>query len=62
MIKKTEGVPGVKPTSTVYDDLVLRLGEKYPDYDPAVLLAIEISKMFSGKKAVIVTGIERSAY
>ena len=48
--------------STLELDSVLRLGEKYPTYDPAVLLAMEISKKFSGKKVVIVTGIKRSAY
>ncbi len=51
--------PFTKTESTHELDLVLRLGERYPKYDPAVLLAIEVSKRFSGKKAVIVTGIRR---
>jgi len=51
-----------KVESTHKLESVLRLGEKYPKYDPAVLLAMEISKRFSGKKAIIVTGIKRSAY
>ena len=51
--------PFAKAESTLELDSVLRLGEKYPDYDPAVLLAMQISKKFSGKKAVIVTGIKR---
>jgi len=53
--------PFTKTESTLELDLVLRLGEKYPRYDPAVLLAMEVSKKFSGKKAVIVTGTKRSA-
>ena len=51
-----------KVESTHKLESVLRLGEKYPKYDPAVLLAMEISKRFSGKKAIIITGIRRSAY
>lgn len=54
--------PFTKAESTHELKSVLRLGEKYPKYDPAVLLAMEISKNFSGKKAIIVTGIKRSAY
>jgi threonine synthase len=48
-----------KTESTPELDSVLRLGEKYPGYDSAVLLAMEVSKRFSGRKAVIVTGIKR---
>jgi threonine synthase len=51
-----------KAESTHELESVLRLGEKYPKYDPAVLLAMEISKNFSGKKVIVVTGIKRSAY
>ena len=54
--------PFTKTESTLELDSVLRLGEKYPKYDPAVLFAMEVSKMFSGKKALIVTGVRRSAY
>jgi len=45
--------------STTKLNSVLRLGEKYPDYDPAVLIAMFISKRRKGKKVVIVTGIKR---
>lgn len=54
--------PFTKTESTLELDSVLRLGERYPRYDPAVLLAMEISKKFSGKKVVVVTGIKRSAH
>ena len=54
--------PFTKTESTLELDSVLRLGERYPRYDPAVLLAMKISKKCSGRKAVIVTGIKRSAY
>lgn len=47
--------------STVELDSVLTLAERYFDYDPAVLLAMYISKGYSGKKVVIVTGIKRSS-
>jgi len=47
--------------STVELDSVLALSERYFDYDPAVLLAMHISKEYSGKKAIIVTGIKRSS-
>jgi len=46
--------------STVDLDSVMTLGERYFGYDPAVLLAMHISKGYSGKKIVIVTGIKRS--
>jgi len=46
--------------STTDLDSVLTIGERYFDYDPAVLLAMHISKRYSGKKVVIVTGIKRS--
>jgi hypothetical protein len=45
--------------STTKLNSVLRLGEKYPDYDPAVSIAMFISKRRKGKKVVIVTGIKR---
>jgi len=45
--------------STTELNSVLRLGEKYPDYDPAVLIAMLTSKRRKGKKVVIVTGIKR---
>ena len=53
-------IPFTKTESTHDLDSVWRFGERYPKYDPAVLLAMKVSKKFSGKKAVIVTGIKRS--
>jgi threonine synthase len=38
---------------------VLQLGKKYPRYDPAVLIAMFISRRFKGKKVVIITGTKR---
>ncbi len=52
--------PFTKTESTVELRSVLRLEEEYPDYDPAALLAIQVSKRFPGKKVIIVTGIKRS--
>jgi len=49
-----------KTESTVDLDSVLKLSERYPSYDLAVLLAMHISKRYSGKKVVIVTGTKRS--
>jgi len=49
-----------KIDSTTELDSVLKLNVKYPNYDPAVLLAMYISKKYEGKKVVIVTGIKRS--
>jgi len=48
-----------KVESTTALESVLKLGEKYPTYDPAALLAMYISKTHSGKKVVIVTGVKR---
>ena len=50
-----------KVESTTELNLVLQLGEKYPDYDPAVLIAMFISRKYNGKKVVIVTGIKRDS-
>lgn len=50
-----------RTASTVELNSVLALGKQYSDYDPAVLLALYISKGYSGKKVVIVTGIKRSS-
>jgi len=47
--------------STTDLDSVLTIGERYLSYDPAVLLAMHISRGYSGKKVVIVTGIKRSS-
>ena len=49
----------VKIDSTIDLDSVLKLCVRYPDYDPAVLLAMYISKKYEGKKVVIVTGLKR---
>jgi len=43
--------------SAVRLDSVSKLGEKYPNYDPAVLLAMHISRDYSGKKVIVVTGV-----
>jgi len=48
-----------KVRSTIKLDSALKLGENYGRYDPAVFLAMYISKFYSGKKVVIVTGIRR---
>ena len=48
-----------KVESTTDLDSVLRLGKKYPKYDPAVLIAMFISRRYNGRKVVIVTGIKR---
>ncbi|PIX32181.1 hypothetical protein COZ60_00490, partial [Candidatus Bathyarchaeota archaeon CG_4_8_14_3_um_filter_42_8] len=45
--------------STTELNSVLRLGEKYPDYDPAVLIAMFILRKYTSRKVVIVTGIKR---
>lgn len=46
--------------STTDLDSVLTIGERYLDYDPAVLLAMHISKRYSDKKVIIATGTKRS--
>lgn len=48
-----------KVESTAELNLILQLSKKYPNYDPAVLLAMFISRKYNGKKVVIVTGIKR---
>ncbi|MCD6155154.1 MAG: PLP-dependent lyase/thiolase [Candidatus Verstraetearchaeota archaeon] len=48
-----------KLETTMKLDAVLKLGEKYPKYDPAVLLAMYISTRYTGRKIVIVTGVKR---
>jgi len=48
-----------KIDTTTELDSVLQLSEKYPKYDPAVLLAMFISTKYDGKKVVIVTGVRR---
>ncbi|RLI22470.1 hypothetical protein DRO54_01025 [Candidatus Bathyarchaeota archaeon] len=52
--------PFTKIDSTRELGAVLELGKKYPSYDPAVLLALYISKKYDGKKVVIATGVSRS--
>jgi len=48
-----------KVESTTDLNSVLQLSKKYPNYDPAVLIAMFISRRYSGRKVVIVTGIKR---
>jgi len=48
-----------KVESTTKLDSVLKLSEKYPNYDPAVLIAMFISIKYNGRKVVIVTGVKR---
>jgi len=57
--KRFSYFPFTTVESTTKLNSVLRLGEKYPDYDPAVSIAMFISKRRKGKKVVIVTGIKR---
>lgn len=38
---------------------VFRLENKYPEYDAAVWLAVYVSRKYSGRKAVIATGVKR---
>jgi len=51
--------PFTKVESTTELNSILQLSKKYPNYDPAVLLAMFISRKYKGKKVVIVTGIKR---
>ena len=48
-----------KVESTTDLSSVLQLSKKYRNYDPAVLIAMFISRRYSGRKVVIVTGIKR---
>jgi threonine dehydratase len=48
-----------KVESTLNLDSVLKLSEKYSKYDPAVSLAIYVSKFYKGRKIVIATGVKR---
>ncbi len=58
--RRFSGLAFTKVDSTIKLDNVLKLGEKYSNYDPAVLLALHISKNYPGKKIVIATGAKRS--
>lgn len=51
--------PFTKVKSTTELNSTLQLSKKYPNYDPAVLLAMFISRKYNGEKVVIVTGIKR---
>lgn len=54
--------PSTRVASTVKLEEVLRLSELFPDYDPAVWLALYIAEKTesrNGGKAVIVTGVKR---
>lgn len=48
-----------KVESTTDLSSVLQLSKKYPNYDPAVLIALFISRRYNGRKMAIVTGINR---
>jgi threonine dehydratase len=48
-----------KVESTTDLSSVLQLSKKYRNYDPAVLIAMFISRRYNGRKVVIVTGIKR---
>jgi hypothetical protein len=51
--------PFTKVETTTRLNSVLQLSKKYPNYDPAVLIAMFISRKRNGRKVVIVTGIKR---
>ncbi len=51
--------PFTKVESTTDLNSVLQLSKKYPNYDPAVLIAMFISRRYNGRKVMIVTGIKR---
>lgn len=51
--------PFTKVESTTDLNSVLQLSKKYPNYDPAVLIAMFISRRYNGTKVVIVTGVKR---
>jgi len=51
--------PFMKVKSTTELNSTLQLSKKYQNYDPAVLLAMFISRKYNGEKVVIVTGIKR---
>jgi len=48
-----------KVESTAKLSSVLQLSKKYPNYDPAVLVAMFISRKYKGRKVVIATGAKR---
>lgn len=50
---------GIESTTNL--NSVLRLSRNYPNYDPAVSIAMFISDRYDGAKVVIVTGIKRIA-
>ncbi len=51
--------PFTKVDSTVELDRVKGLCRRYPEFDPAVSLALYVSKGYKGRKVVIATGIRR---
>lgn len=51
--------PFTKVESTTRLKSVLHLSKKYPDYDPAVSIAMYISRKYNRRKVVIVTGLKR---
>ena len=48
-----------KVESTTRLKSILQLSTKYPNYDPAVLIATFISRKYNGRKVLIVTGVKR---
>jgi len=53
------GFKFTKVESTTELDSVLRLSKRYPNYDPAVSIAMFISRKYNSRKVVIVTGVNR---
>jgi hypothetical protein len=51
--------PFAKLESTNKLDAVWQLSKRYPNYDPAVLISMFISRKYRGRKVVIVTGVKR---
>ena len=52
--------PFTKVDSTLKLEKLIKLCEKYPNFDPAVSLAVYLSRKYSGVKVVIATGLKRT--
>jgi len=57
--KRLLGYKFTKLDSTTELESALRLSKRYPNYDPAVLIAMFVSRKYKGRKVVIVTGVKR---
>jgi len=55
------GFPFTKVETTTKLISAFELSKNYPNYDPAVSIAMFISKKYAGKKVVIVTGVKRQS-